>query len=113
MIVELEIETDENGYFNVTRKVDPDVLWSGEVDVQLYVELLEPDNMVVYGSLDIDAADGSPSNLERKFRISSGKEMSLGNWSLSLDENIVVVSGRTQPILPKGALKFNIRVERS
>lgn len=113
---QFETQTDQNGYFSVTRKIDPppwlDLGSLTDQVVDLWAKLVEPDGVVVTGTLDIDAADGSPSNMEKRFRVASGQDVSLGSWGISLGENILVVRGSTEPKVPNGTLKVAVRAVR-
>ena len=113
---EFEAQTDRNGYFSVTRQIDPppwlDLGSLTDQVVELWAKLIEPDGIVVKGTLDIDAADGSPSNMEKRFSVTSGQEISLGSWGISLGENILVVRGSTDPKVPNGTLKVEVRAVR-
>ena len=107
-----ETETDDNGYFCITEKIGPlgpDLGSLTDRTVELRANLLEPDGIVVHATLDIDAADGTPSNQEKKFKAESHQETLLGSWAISLGENILVVHGRTQPSVQNGTLKVKVR----
>lgn len=104
----IKAPTDQNGYFSVTKTVDPKGFWIN-VDVKLWATLVEPTDVVAVGTLDIDAEDGSPSNEEKKFRLESGKKTSLGNWKVSLDRNIIRVQGRTLPKQANSVLKVKVQ----
>ena len=58
-----------------------------EKSVRLWITLVQPQDTIVHGTLDIDAVDGKPTNHEKNFTASSGKETSLGEWDLSLGED--------------------------
>ena len=95
-----ETETDDNGYFCITEKIGPlgpDLGSLTDRTVELRANLLEPDGIVVHATLDIDAADGTPSNQEKKFKAESHQETLLGSWAISLGES------RTQPSVQNGA----------
>ena len=107
----LETTTDENGYFSVTKTIDPPGFWLS-VGVEIWAKLIEPASVVATGTLDIDATDGSPSNQEKKFRLESGKNTSLGHWRVSLDQNIVRVHGRILPKKANATLKVNVSAKQ-
>ena len=106
----LVTKTDANGYFSVTRTEDPPGPAWIEMSVRLWVTLLEPQDTNIHGTLDIDAADGTPSNQEKNFTARSGKEACLGEWDLSFGETILVVHGRTTPPARERTLRARVRV---
>ena len=79
-----EPPTDDNGYFSVTEKYDPKG-WSPSFKIKIWVKLIEPNGTTIHGTLDIDADDGSPSNLARSFEVASGQEEYLGRWTVDLN----------------------------
>ena len=102
-------KTDGNGYFHLSSEIDPDYPdWFPDQNVKLWATLIEPDHTVVYGTLDIDAADGTPSNMEKRFKMPSNQEIALGSWDLSMGSNIIVVQGRTQPKVANGTVRFKV-----
>ena len=114
--LEYSAKTDDNGYFSITETIDPGpleefLLGQSDRTVSLSVKLIEPDSIEVYGTIDIDAEDGSPSNAKKEFRVRSNEEKSLGSWDISMRANIVVVHGRTQPRVSSDTVKFKVKVE--
>ena len=110
------VQTDGNGYFSISRTIDPGplaelLLGRRDRTVTFSVKLTEPDGIEVYGTVDVDAEDGSPSNAKKEFRVRSNEEKSLGSWDISMGANIVVVHGRTQPPVSNGTVKFRVTGE--
>ena len=91
----LEIRTDENGYFSKTVRVNPPLPLG--TTVNLAATLLAPVATGLWGDVDIDAADGAPSNMKRPFVAWHSEVVQLGLWVLDAGDNIVVVSGKTKP----------------
>ena len=91
----VEIRTDENGYFSKTVPFNPPGPFG--LTVRLSATLLSPFATGLWGSLDIDAADGKPSNQRRAFVVWHSETVQLGSWSLDGGDNIIVVTGKTKP----------------
>ena len=91
----LEIATDENGYFSKTVPFNP----PGPIGltVRLSATLLAPFATGLWGSLDIDAKDGEPSNQKRAFVLWHREAVPIGSWRLDGGDNIIVVHGKTRP----------------
>lgn len=100
--VRVQVPTDANGYFHKTEKFNPPGPFN--LQIELRAALVGPPAARVEGQLDIDGADGSPSNQAKAFVISTGEKANLGTWKLAGGDNIVVVSGRTEPKLPHSML---------
>ena len=106
-----ETRTDPNGYFSITKKIDPwPPDWLPDQLVELSARLIEPDGITVHVTVDIDASDGTPFNQEKKIEAASNQEVSLGSWGISMGENILVVHGKTHPSLVNGILKVEVAV---
>lgn len=103
------LETDENGYFQKSARFNPPGPFSLTLD--LSVTLKKPADTLAQGRLDIDPADGGRGNLERAFAVRSGEKAGLGTWSLDGGDNIVVLSGRTEP--PRADEQLEITLEAS
>ena len=93
--ITVEVDTDSNGYFQKTVKYNPPGPFN--LTVKLAARLLHPEGITVQGDLDIDAADGNPSNQEKSFVVKSGDRVDLGSWRLEGGDNVMVLNGRTQP----------------
>src|SRR5215213_4816750 len=91
----VNIRTDENGYFSKTVSFNPPGPFG--LTVHLTATLLSPFATGVWGSLDIDARDGQPSNQMRAFVVWHSEAVQLGSWRLDGGDNIIVVSGKTRP----------------
>ena len=91
----VEIRTDENGYFSKTIPFNPPGPFA--LTVRLTATLLSPFATGLWGNLDIDAKDGSPSNQKRAFVVWHSEAVQLGSWRLDGGDNIIVVSGKTKP----------------
>jgi hypothetical protein len=102
----VEIVTDENGYFSKTVPFDP----PGPIGltVRLSATLLAPFATGLWGSLDIDAKDGAPSNQQRPFVAWHSEAVQLGAWRLDAGANIIVVSGKTRPMRANTRLVLEI-----
>jgi hypothetical protein len=93
--MQVQIKTDENGYFSKTVRYNPPGPFP--IVVRLSATLLDPFGTGLWGALDIDAEDGSPSNQKRSFVAWHSEEVLLGSWRLDGGENIIVVNGKTKP----------------
>jgi hypothetical protein len=102
----VEIRTDENGYFSKTVPFDPPGPFG--LTVTLSATLLSPFATALWGDLDIDAADGNPSNQKRNFVAWHSEEVQLGSWPLDGGDNIIVVRGKTRPSRPNARLVLQI-----
>jgi hypothetical protein len=93
--IQVEIETDANGYFSKTLSFNP----PGPIGVTvgLTATLLAPFATGLWGTLDIDARDGTPSNTKRTFVLWHREAVAIGSWSLDGGDNIIVVHGKTRP----------------
>lgn len=105
----LTTTTDDNGYFSVTKEYDPRGWSPFDFKIRIWVKLLEPVGTTIHGTLDIDAADGSPSNRARSFEVASGEEEYLGRWTVDLNKTVIVVRGNTQPKAPNATVKVRAR----
>ena len=112
--VEYSATTNGDGHFSLSAKIDPSpveelgLLLSGG-SVSLAAKLVEPDGIVVHGTLEIAAEDGSTSNAKREFKVASKEEKSLGSWEISPGVNMVEVHGRTQPTVASDTVRFRVR----
>lgn len=104
--ITVEGNTDQNGDLQRTENFNP----PGPFDlrVRLAAKLLEPANTTVEGELDIKAADGSPSNERKRFVLTTGQQTQLGSWRLDSRENIIVITGKTNPQQPNTKLVVEI-----
>jgi hypothetical protein len=102
----LRITTDGDGYFHKTERLNPPGRLNMTVDLK--AKLVRPESTQVSATIDIDAADGSPANQEKRFVLTTGQSVSLGSWKLDGDDNIVVISGRTAPVRSNAELVFEI-----
>lgn len=102
----VEIVTDENGYFSKTVPFNP----PGPIGltVRLSAKLVSPFATGLWGSLDIDARDGDPSNQRRAFVVWHSEAVQLGSWRLDGGDNIIVVTGKTKPRRPNARLILEI-----
>ena len=91
----VEITTDENGYFSKTVPFNPPGPFA--LTVHLSATLLSPFATGLWGSLDIDARDGAPSNQQRAFVAWHSEVVRLGAWRLDGGDNVIVVNGKTRP----------------
>ena len=107
--ITVEVDTDSNGYFQKTVKYNPPAPFN--LTVKLTARLLRPGDLTVQGELDIDAADGNPSNQAKAFVVKSGDRVDLGSWHLDADNNIIVLNGRTQP--KQANVRLVVEVEAS
>ena len=101
--IELTGTTDANGFFQQTKEFDSPLPLN--CTVELTVKLLSPANLKIPGTVDIDAADGSPQNDPREFILEPGVPTSLGKWKIDRALNIVVISGKTLPPAPYTEIK--------
>ena len=102
----VEIRTDENGYFSKTIPFDPPGPFA--LTVRLTATLLSPFATGIWGSLDIDARDGAPSNQQRQFVVWHSEAAQLGPWRLDGGDNIIVVRGKTKPTRANARLVVEI-----
>lgn len=104
-----EITTDENGYFSKTVPFNPPGPFA--LTVRLTATLLSPFATGLWGSLDIDASDGQPSNARRAFVLWHSEAVDLGAWRLDGGDNIIVVTGKTNPRRANARLLLEIDAE--
>jgi hypothetical protein len=97
-----EVRTDEHGYFSKTIPFNPPGPLG--VTVQLSATLVSPFATGIWGSLDIDALDGAPSNKQRAFVLWHSETVQLGQWRLDGGDNVIVVNGKTKPRRPHARL---------
>ena len=102
------IMTDGNGYFQFTDHVNPPGPFTIKVDIS--AKVLGPADTTAIGSVDIDAADGNPQNQSKDFVVSTDEKISLGTWRLDGADNIVVLSGHTDPIRANTELQVELEV---
>ena len=100
------LPTDDNGYFHHTAAYNPPGPFS--LKVELSVRLNQPPDTKAEGRLDIDPADGGRGNQARDFVVASGESTSLGSWRLDRDDNLIVLSGRTEPARPNATLAVTV-----
>jgi hypothetical protein len=91
----VEIQTDANGFFRKTVRFNPPGPFG--LTVRLSATLLSPFATGLWGGLDIDAEDSSPSNPKRPFVAWHSEVVQLGSWKLDGGGNVIVVDGRTRP----------------
>ncbi len=103
---DLSLATDENGYFQHTTRFNPPGPFS--FDVELSVTLKQPGETRAQGRLDIDPADGGRGNQARDFEVAAGDTASLGNWRLDGGDNVIVLSGRTEPARANSNLEVTV-----
>lgn len=104
--LKVEIDTDRNGYFSKTLDYNPPGPF--RLTVSLAATLLSPFATLVRGELDIDAADGTPSNQKRAFLAWHSEKVQLGSWRLDGGKNIIVLNGKTRPKRPNCRLVVEI-----
>jgi hypothetical protein len=104
--IRVEIGTDENGYFSRTVPFNP----PGPIGLTIHLSatLLSPFATGIWGALDIDARDGAPSNAKRAFVAWHSEAVRLGEWKLDGGDNIIVVTGKTNPRRPNARLLLEI-----
>ena len=91
----VEITTNSNGFFSRSVPINPPGPFS--LTVRLSGTLMSPFATGLWGSLDIDARDGNPSNPRRPFVAWHKEAVQLGSWRLDGGDNVVVVRGITKP----------------
>lgn len=102
----VDANTDRNGELQQTVHFNPPGPFN--LTVRLAAKLLEPANTTVEGELNIDAADGSPSNESKRFVVATGQQTQLGSWRLDSGDNIIVITGKTNPQRPNTKLVVEI-----
>jgi len=102
----VEANTDQNG--DLRERVNFNPPGPFNLTVRLAAKLLEPMDTTVEGELDIDAADGGPSNQMKQFVIVPGQQIQLGSWRLDSGDNVIVLSGKTNPQRPNTKLVVEI-----
>lgn len=102
----VEIRTDANGYFSKTIAYNPPGPF--QLTVRLAATLVSPFATLVRGEMDIDAADGKPSNQRRAFLAWHSEKVELGSWRLDGGKNVIVLNGRTRPKRPNRQLLVEI-----
>ena len=103
---DFSLATDENGYFQHSSRFNPRGPFS--VKVELSVTLKQPADTLALGRLDIDPADGGRGNQARDFAVESGDTTSLGSWRLDGGDNVIVLTGRTEPMRANSNLQATI-----
>ena len=106
---DFSLTTDENGYFQHTARFDP--LGPFSLRVELSVALNQPDDTRAQGRLDIDPVDGGRGNQVRAFVVAAGDTESLGSWRIDGGENLIVLSGRTQPARTNSSLEVTVNAQ--
>lgn len=91
----MEIKTDANGRFARTVPYNPPGPFA--VTVSLTAKLLSPFATGLWGSLDIEPADGRPANRRKAFVAWQSEVVPLGSWHLGGGDNVIVVAGTTRP----------------
>jgi hypothetical protein len=91
----VELTTNANGFFSRTVPFNPPGPFG--VAVRLSATLQSPFATGLWGTLDIDAKDGNPSNPKRAFVAWHREPVQLGSWRLDGGDNVVVVHGFTKP----------------
>jgi len=107
--ITVEITTDEHGYFSKTVPFNPPGPFG--LTVRLTATLLSPFATGLWGSLDIDARDGQPANARRAFVLWHSESVELGSWRLDGGDNIIVVTGKTNPRRANARLLLEIDAE--
>lgn len=102
----IEITTNANGVFNRTTPFNPPGPFG--LTIRLSATLLSPRSTGLWGTLDIDAKDGNPSNQKRAFVAWHNEVVQLGSWRLDGGDNVVVVKGITKPKRPNTRLVLQI-----
>lgn len=102
----IELTTNANGVFSQTTPFNPPGPFS--LTVRLSATLLSPTWTGLWGTLDIDAKDGNPSNQKRAFVAWHSEKVELGSWRLDGGDNVVVVRGITKPKRPNTRLVLKI-----
>lgn len=93
--VTIELTTNANGVFSKTTPFNPPGPFG--VTVKLSARLLLPSATGLWGTLDVDAKDGNPSNQKRAFVAWHSETVQLGSWRFDGGDNVVVVRGITKP----------------
>lgn len=92
----IKVRTDANGSYS--RREIFDAPTPFPFTIELKAKLLSPEDTIITGTLDCDAADGKPQNPSKDFTLPTGKQVSLGEWKLDGGDNILLVSGQTSPM---------------
>ncbi len=102
----VEIRTDQNGQFSNRTSYNPPGPFA--VTVHLSAKLVSPFATGLWADLDIEPAQGQPSNQKRAFVVWQSEEVPLGSWHLAGGDNVVVVTGKTRPHRPNARLVLEI-----
>lgn len=94
--IPIDVETDIEGHYRKEIPLNPPFL--RDRTVSLAARLLQPEGITVRGDLDIDGANGKPSNPNKQFVVKSGETVELGPWRLSSGDNVIVLTGQTEPM---------------
>jgi hypothetical protein len=100
--MKITIRTTPQGDIDKRTTIDPPLLRNRRVRIS--IKVVSPADIVVTGTIDIDAVDGDTSNSPRPFTARTGQRVDLGVWQIDKDENRVVVLGKTAPALLSGDL---------
>lgn len=101
--------TDANGVFETTQTVNPPGPFG--FTVELKAKLIAPAETTINGTLDSDAADGNPQNDAKDFTISAGETANLGEWRLDGGNNIIRITGQTEPARTNTEIEIEITAE--
>lgn len=104
----ITVTTDDNGAYSRTEVFNPPGPFGITVK-DLKAKLLSPADTTITGTIDVDAADGNPQNQAQDFTISTGEQISLGEWKLDGGDNVLVASGQTSPVRANTAVQLEIQ----
>jgi hypothetical protein len=102
----IRVTTDSNGRYQRTDQFDPPGWFSLRVDLR--ATLVSPADTRIDGIIDLDAGDGNPQNQAQNFTLSTGQQVSLGQWRLDGGINNLSVTGQTSPIRPNTEIAIEV-----
>ena len=104
----IEVTTDTKGAYYRKDFFNPPGPFGMTVK-GLKAELLSPADTTITGTIDFSEADSNPHNHPHDFKISTGEQISLGEWKLGAGKNILVASGQTSPVQSNTVVRFEVR----
>ena len=107
MTKNLQVRTDDHGFYHTTQSCRPPGLLSLSVDI--FATLISPAGTGISGKVELDTAGGPPQS--KQFVATSGQKISLGTWHFSPGNDVLIVSGQTSPLSPNTDLTIAVEAD--
>lgn len=104
----LRVVTNEEGAYQRVDHFNPPGWF--DLTVELKATLLSPAATIIGGTVDIDAEDGHPQNQSKTFSLKTDQQESLGEWHIDGGNNILSVSGQTEPVRANTEIEIKVDV---